>query len=487
MSQLKLGTKIAYATGQAIVNAKDVPFQYFFVTFFGTVMGVPFAIVSLANLLILMVDAITDPIMGSISDNWRSEKWGRRHLFMILGILPFGLGMWLTFTPPSTLTQPALVAWMIGMAVLVRVSLTLFAIPHMALNAELTDSYEERTELSTYRALIGNIIGVILGVLAFAVFLPQTDGATDTDGLLETSGYSYLALTCGIVGMLAAAISIWGTRSEIPRINRQRLDTAPPWWSGYVEFARALGNKTFRSLTLGFTCFAIMAGLATVMTTYILNYFWGLELAQTAAVALALGAAIIPGSIITPWLARLFDKRNALLFCTLIYAAIYVVPITMRLMGLMPENGTDVLFYSLLGIYFFGQIFVIGILILSESMMADVSDEYEMVTGARQEGVLFSGVMFARKASFAIGGSLASMGLAVIAFPQQTAPADVPAGALFNLGLFFAPTILVLLLGAFFFFLGYPLTRKRHAEIQQMLARSRTTEGTPEDHDASSG
>ena len=56
MSQLNLGTKIAYATGQAIVNAKDVPFQYFFVTFFGTVMGVPFAIVSLANLLILMVE-----------------------------------------------------------------------------------------------------------------------------------------------------------------------------------------------------------------------------------------------------------------------------------------------------------------------------------------------------------------------------------------------------------------------------------------------
>ena len=471
--------------GRLWENAKNVPFQYFFVTFFGTVMGVPFVLVSIANLVILFIDALSDPIMGSISDNWRSKKWGRRHFFMWISIIPFGLGMFFMFAPPEGLSNTALMAWMIGFAVLVRISLTLFVIPYLTLNAELTDDYEERTELSTYRALIGNMVAVVLAVLAFMVFLPDAAGnmtaGTDTAGLLNTSGYVHLSITCGIVGMVAAVIAILGTRKEIPRLNQKCLNQqytpikadlkSKQWWAGYIEFGKAFRNKAFRTLILGYTCFSLMAGLATVMTTYLLNYFWGLELKQTAIIVATMGIAIIPGAAFAPWLARKFDKKNTILFLTAVYVSIYVIPIALRLVGMMPANDTDALLYSLIGIYFFGQIFVIGILVISESMMSDVTDDYQLLTGKRQEGMLFSGIMFARKASFGVGGSLAGFGLALINFPTKTAPADVPPEALFNLGLFFAPAIFVLLLGAFVSFLGYPLTREKHAQTLEKLSK----------------
>lgn len=89
----------------------------------------------LAAFLAITADAITDPMIGQISDRWHS-RWGRRHPFMLAGALPFGLALAILFNPPGDLSQYGLFGWMLGWSVIVRLMMTLFYVPHLLLGAK---------------------------------------------------------------------------------------------------------------------------------------------------------------------------------------------------------------------------------------------------------------------------------------------------------------------------------------------------------------
>ncbi len=475
-SRLKTGVALAYSIGQVTVNAKDFLFLYFFLFFFNSVLGVSALLVGVVNVLALIADALSDPVMGAISDNYRSKKWGRRHFFMALAALPLGFGIWALFSPPALLGGLWLVVWMAFFAIFVRLALTVFFVPYVALNAELTPDYDQRTSLTTLRTIFGNGASVLIGAAVFLVFL--ADSPDFPDGRFNPQGYSRAALMSGIIAIVAVWVTVRGTWGEIPRLQTHSLTHGRKWWQGYGEFLRAFKSLPYRSLTIGFTFFSIMAGFATALSTYLLQYFWGFDQAQSQAVLLVLGIGIIPGAIYTGIMSRAYDKRATMLVSTALYVLIYTVPILARLMGWMPENGTPALFWSIIGIYLIGQTFAVSIVILSESMMSDVADEYALDTGEREEGILFAGISLARKLSFGLGGLLASILLFLVKFPVQTEAKDVDPSVLFNFGALFAPTIGVLLLGAFAFFAGYPVTRARHQEtIKKLrLSQSRQTQ-----------
>ncbi len=91
-----------------------------------------------------MFDAVTDPLTGSISDTLR-HRWGRRHPFMYASAVPLGLFFALVFNPPDGLGQWGLFAWLTTFAVLTRGAMTLYHVPHLALGAELSTDYRERS------------------------------------------------------------------------------------------------------------------------------------------------------------------------------------------------------------------------------------------------------------------------------------------------------------------------------------------------------
>ena len=463
-SRLKTGVTLAYSIGQVAVNAKDFLFLYFFLFFFNSVLGVSALLVGVVNVLALIADALSDPVMGAISDNYQSKKWGRRHLFMALSALPLGFGIWALFSPPAFVSGFWLVGWMAFFAIFVRLALTMFFVPYVALNAELTPDYDQRTNLTSLRTIFGNGASVLIGAAVFLVFL--ADSPDFPDGRFNPAGYSQAALLSGIVAIIAVWVAVRGTWGEIPRLQTRSLAQQGHgqrrWWQGYGEFLLAFKSLPFRSLTIGFTFFSVMAGFATALSTYLLQYFWGFDQAQSQAVLLVLGIGIIPGAIYTALLSRIYDKRATMLVSTALYILIYTLPILARLAGWMPDNGTAALFWSIMAIYLVGQTFAVSIVILSESMMSDVADEYALETGEREEGILFAGISLARKLSFGLGGLLASIVLFLVKFPVQTQAKDIDPSVLFNFGALFAPTIGILLIGAFAFFARYPVTRARH-------------------------
>ncbi|MDC1322929.1 MFS transporter, partial [Pseudomonadales bacterium] len=136
---LTRGIKVSYGVGQAAEGIKNGAFNVFVFFYYTQVLGLPTIYTGFAVGIALAFDAISDPLVGSLSDNWRS-KLGRRHPFLYWSILPLGLAFYGLFSPPE-LSEFSLFLWLTTFAVLTRVAMTLYHVPHVALGAELSEDF----------------------------------------------------------------------------------------------------------------------------------------------------------------------------------------------------------------------------------------------------------------------------------------------------------------------------------------------------------
>ena len=140
--RVPFSTRSFYGLGSISEGIKDAAFKVFLLFYYNQVLGLPGSLGGLAILLALVVDAITDPLMGSISDNFHS-RWGRRHPFMYAAPLPMAACFFLLFNPPASLGETQIFLWLTSFAVLVRVSMTLYSIPSNSMVAEMTPHYDD--------------------------------------------------------------------------------------------------------------------------------------------------------------------------------------------------------------------------------------------------------------------------------------------------------------------------------------------------------
>src|SRR6056300_853939 len=127
---MKTSIKLGYGIGQTSSGVKNAVFSIFLFFYYNQVLGLSGSLAGMASLLALIVDAVTDPMVGQLSDRFKS-RWGRRHPFMLAGAVPFGIAMVALFSPPEGLDQSQLFAWMLIGAIAVRLMLTLFFVPHL--------------------------------------------------------------------------------------------------------------------------------------------------------------------------------------------------------------------------------------------------------------------------------------------------------------------------------------------------------------------
>ena len=141
---LPLPRRLAYGLGQlgdAIVHFSFETFVFFYYT---QVLGVSGTLAGLAVFIALVFDALTDPLIGSLSDSTRS-RFGRRHPFMFAGPAPLAVCFYFLFVPPEGFGEWPLFLWLTGFSVLARFSLTLFGVSYMSLGAELSQDYVGRS------------------------------------------------------------------------------------------------------------------------------------------------------------------------------------------------------------------------------------------------------------------------------------------------------------------------------------------------------
>ena len=460
-------SKFAFGVGQYAEGLKNTAFALFILFYYNQVLGLSGTLAGMALFIALLFDAITDPLAGSLSDNFRS-KLGRRHPFMYASAVPLGLAFIGLFSPPESFSQLGLFAWLTLFAILTRAAMTLYHVPHLALGAELTENFQERTRIVSFRqffSTFGNASAVVIG---FGYFFADAQG-----GRLSTENYMPYAITLGLLMVITIWYSAWGTQKEVPQLP---VPTEKPMRSIFhrlvQEAKEAFANRSFRWLFFGVLIVFIMSGVNISLDLYMLQYFWELTSIGMLGVQLSLMIGLMFGVFFTPTLHRLADKKFGVILGTAAWAALQLLPVVLRLSDMFPENGAPALLHTLIGIKFIQGLLLQQAYVSFGSMMADVADEHEYTTGIRQEGIFFGAIAFSAKATSGFGSFIGGIGLDIISWPRGTGvqtAADIPAETLVNLGLLYGPIVSAFAVISLWCYSHYGLTRERHTEILQEL------------------
>lgn len=464
-------TKFFFGLGTSAEYIALLSMGSYAMLFYNQVLGLSATLAGAAVSLSLLLDGFADPIIGSLSDRTRS-RWGRRHPYMFAAPLPIALSLIAIFNPPKGLEPIWLFAWFFTFIVSLRVFMAAFHTPHLALGGELSRDYTERTRIMSYNTVMGGMGSMIWAFVALSVFFRATPEYPR--GLLNPDAYAPYALAAAFLAFLLLMASAWFTRDRIPTLPQPAPDQ--PKFSPFEflkDCGKALANRNYLWLLIAYFFLAMTLGLRAGLQLYINTYFWELTSEQLRWFVLgAFGGAIIGGSLVTR-LHQRFDKKFTILVGCAGLAGIPAIPIVLRLMGLMPANGTAQLVIALILFSLVTLSFTAVIQISVMSALADIADENELKYGHRQEGVLYSTRALFSKIDMALGQFLAGVALDMIAFPVKAVPGAVPDEVLFKLALLEGPIAAVPGMLAILFYARYRITRDSHASMRAELEKKR--------------
>jgi len=411
-SHLSRLTKIIYGSGAMVdgMAGAALGFLFFYMT---AVRGLSGTLAGASMVIALLVDSAADPLIGSLSDATRS-RFGRRHPWMLIASAPLALSLGLLFSAPASLGTWPLFAWMTATAIGVRVSLSLFAVPHVALGAELSDGYLERSHIVAYRAVFSVIAGLVAPTLAYVVFMPTTSD------LLHHAGYVPFAWASAAIALVSGLFCTFGTRNTLPRLHVTPTKVDHPLIRFLKEMGDIFRHRHFVILFLGSLIYFTSQGITNQLGLHSAKFFWHFsnQTLQMLAVTGALGA--VGGFPLAAWLQRHVDKHHLLQWMLVVTCAGGAVTTLLRLWDILPAAGPGLLVpITILNILNGAAQVVIGITYYS--MTADAADEHEYLFHARREGLFFAGLAFSSKAASALGAFIAGQALDFIGFPSAIA------------------------------------------------------------------
>ena len=454
--------KFQYSVGAIANGIKTDMFTFFLLFFYSRVIGLDPLLASLAIGAALIVDSITDPLMGTISDR-TNTKLGRRHPYMIASFMPVSIFYILLFTPKPDwdITQNQLFWWMFVCASFTRIGMTLFEVPHRSFGAEITKDYIERTKLFSWREMFAWIAGICNAFLAYNIFFRSTQEYPY--GQLNPEAYFPLALTGAIFMVLSLLYSSITTTNKIENLSK---------WTEAVtlkqiikELKIAISNKSFILFFLGSLTLSISWGLLNSLTLFINTDFWGLKGSQIGIFLYIYFGAAFLAFYITPKFVSLIGKRNFVLLCVLGVALSAPIAFISYNLGLTPEKGTTTLVLFLcVPLIFISTLSIAGNM-ARDAMIGDIADEVDLQSGRRQEGVLYSAVSFVQKVNTAIGSLTGGLTLWVLNITAETPTYDQAYSLFFVQGVI-GPILLIIPILFFYF---YSLDKKRHSEILRQL------------------
>ena len=468
--KLSIPTMLAFGIGPAAEGVKNQAFNVFLFFFYVQVVGLSGGMVAAALAIALAFDAVTDPMMGVLSDRTRS-RWGRRHPYLFASALPLALSFIALFSPPAGLAQWGSFSWLLVFTILVRASITLFHVPFLALGAEMARDYNQRSFLFSIGTVFQFAGMALVSFIGYRYFFPTTE--LFDPGNLNPAGYTPFAIFFGAAMFVCVLICSLGTAKEIPHL--QATPAPPAFGLRYLarEFSAVVSNRSFRLIFFGMLMSTFAIAIEAVMSPFIGLHFWGLTTEQVSLVGAATLFGLLIGFPVSIWLTRKLDKKLAL-----VIPAVFVIfnanaAIVLRLLDVswMPENGSDAVFILYILRYFLQGICLPIIFASFNSMFADIADEVELATGQRKEGIIYSLRSFANKFTAAMGAIVGGNLIDQIAFPKNASVGEVPADTIWWLGFFEGPATSVISFCGILFYLRYRIDRKRHAEIRAEIDR----------------
>lgn len=447
--KLSVLTKLAYGagdTGPAIVAAIH---GFFLLNFLINVAGLQPGTAANIFLLSKIWDAVNDPILGWLTDKTKT-RWGRRRPWLLFGAVPFGLAFFLHWVVPP-FDETGKFWYYLFIAILLDTAITAVNVPYVALTPELTQDYDERTSLSTYRFGFSIILGSV--VAAFTHNLLVASFADKQLGNMLSIGIWALV---SIAGFLA---TFFGTQESAA--NQATPKEKEP---SFLDGLRiALSNRPFIYVCLIYTLSWLTIQFVQ-NNLFIYSRDWvRLPPEQFSYVILVL--QVMAFACMLLW-ARVSERRGKK-FVYYIGGAIFVV--VLILIFFIPQDG---------GIYLYllAALASIGIAVcylVPWSMLPDVIEADELETGHRREGVFAGFFVFLQKLGLSLGlfisGWVLQFAGYLSAVPGQPDPVQPP-NVLLALRILVGPVGAVIIALSLIAAYLYPITKEKHAEIRAALA-----------------
>lgn len=461
IEKMTIKSKLGYASA-AIGDAACYMFINTFLLFFlTTVAGIEPAAAGTITVIGAFWNALVNPIIGYLSDN-SATKWGRRRPFIIIMTVPLVASTFLLFTAVDVL--PMIKPLYYGaMTMIFWTAYTGFFVPYLALGAEYTTDYNERTELRSY-ASIFNLIGTLIGMMIpslMAEYLQQS-------GMTLSASWSVTGAFVGIFSAISLLITAQAAKSRdidcripgrgpLPHVNLKTI---------FGEYIQVLKLKPIKSLLFA-SLFSLICN--TMMSSNLMYYFtYNMGLSATGISMMFLYRSImcIIMIMIVKKLICKGDKRTALM------AAFAIGTATMIIGKLMNVE-------SLFSLLIFVVIITIGPNIYWQLMPAIVYDvcEYdELETGRQRQGAIVSLLSLVEAFAAGLGSQLLGLILQFAGFDGSAAVQSDTALLWVENSMTIVPAIFMVL--AFIALKKYPITKKRFEEIQSELAKRK--ENSPE-------
>jgi len=447
---LTFGEKVGYGLGDMASNFYMGFFGLFLLYYYTDVFGISPAAAATMLLLTKIVDAISDPAMGLIADRTQS-RWGKYRPYLLFVAIPYALLGYLLFLGPDLSVTGKLIFAYVTYT-LVMLAYTAINVPYSALLAVISPVAEERTKATQFRFVFAS-----LGTLSVGAFATPLVGWLGGDD--EVVGFRLTIVLFAILSVLLYWITFATTR--------ERVQPKPHTSSVGEDFSALLKNISW--IVLVITGILVVVGLIARFASIVfyLKYYVvddGLPVFlifdRTAFLTSCGLIGQLIGALMTPMLAKRFEKHHLVLGMNLLHAillaACYVIP---------PDQYALIVVVHSLGILTFGVIIT-----LLFSMYTDCAEYGEWKTGKHTAGLIVSASMFSLKFGSAVGGALPGFMLAWFGFVANEIQTD---SAIAGIRLMFnaLPAVFFLLGGLMMFF--YRIDRATLTRVESELHERR--------------
>ena len=448
--KLSLGTKLAYGVGDAGAAITANILAFYLAIFLTDVASLQAGLAAGVLLIGKIWDAVNDPIVGLLSDRTHNRRWGRRLSWMLYGTIPFGISFFIQWIVPP-FSQWGLFWYYVLVGILFNTFYTTVNLPYTALTPELTQDYDERTTLNSFRFAfsIGSSILSIVFVGIVAASLPNA----------QQLQYLIIGIGCSVVSVLTLCWCIWGIKNRVLAVEAKMPTAEQPVSLPLLEQLKIVfRNRPFLYVIGIYLC----SWLSLQVTASIIPYFVLRWMRESDTVIAQVIFAVQGTAFVTLFIWSAISKRLG-------KKAVYFMGMSLWIIAqaglFLLQPGQRVLMYVLAVMAGFG---VSTAYLIPWSMLPDVIELDELQTGQRREGIFYSFMVLLQKICLAIAVSLVlkSLDWAGYIKPTLENPTPVQPGAVLlaiRVAIGPLPT-LALIIGMILAYF-YPITREVHAEI----------------------
>jgi GPH family glycoside/pentoside/hexuronide:cation symporter len=421
----------------ALFNAVNVLLLRYLVDFVGIGATVAGSLIGLSKLY----DALIDPLVGSVSDRWRSPA-GRRRPFILAGGLALGVAALLLFNVPHALHGTRMIAFVVFSLLVYATAYATFSVPYMAMPTEMTPDYHERSRLMSFR-VYATAIASLLAVFAGPVLIARSGGGQ--------AGHTALSVLLAVIAILSSWFCFHATRFA-PFHEAGH----PPRLGFFRKLAMIGDNKPFLLLLAIKLCQLMALAVTQASMPFLFKRVLGLSDVMLGVYFLVFYSTMI---VTQPaWLkaSRTYGKRKVFIGLTLVTALLYISwyfvapgePIAILLLRALILGGAGG-----------------GVLLFGQSLLPDTMQWDYKITGLRREGILAGLYTVIEKLSYAMGAAITGIVLGKSGYIQAmgNAPVVQPPSAISAIYLLASFSPMILLLASCVLLYFYDLSEARLA------------------------